>query len=131
MGSFQQHLLLFAAIALTIAITPVFSVLGWEERYTPDPTVCWAETVIKVDGCQHDIFKSLVENKIKISFGCCEAILSMDYRCRNWIFNHGRFTSEFGNQIKRFCGTLGVTLPPSYQIYYPDHDASGHGSLRD
>ncbi|GMI96179.1 hypothetical protein HRI_003287200 [Hibiscus trionum] len=127
MGSVQHHLLLFTAVAFAIAITPAFSVLGWDERYSPDPVVCWEEVINKVDGCVHDIYASLAKNKVNLSFECCEAVRGMDFRCKNWIFNHGRFTPEFGNQIKGFCASLGVTLPPSYQIYYPEHDTPGHG----
>ncbi|KAE8717527.1 hypothetical protein F3Y22_tig00110044pilonHSYRG00136 [Hibiscus syriacus] len=126
MGSFQQHLLVFMAMSFAIAITPVFSVVGWEERYLPDPSVCWAE-INKADGCALHLYASLFKNKINMGFECCEAIRGLDYKCKNWMFNHGRFTPEFGNRVKRFCATLGVTLPPSYRIYYPQ--TPGHGGL--
>ncbi|KAE8728412.1 hypothetical protein F3Y22_tig00004457pilonHSYRG00042 [Hibiscus syriacus] len=128
MGCFQQHLLVFMAMAFAIAIKPAFSVLGWEERYLPDPRVCWGE-INKADGCEHDLYASVVNKKINMGSECCEAIQGLDYKCKNWIFNHGRFTPEFGNRVKKFCATLGVTLPPSYRIYYPQ--TPGHGDLRD
>ncbi|KAE8658374.1 hypothetical protein F3Y22_tig00116971pilonHSYRG00306 [Hibiscus syriacus] len=107
MGCFQQQLLLFTAMAFAIAIAPA----------------------LKAGGCEHDLYASVVKRNINMGFRCCEAIQGLDYKCKNWMFNHGRFTPEFGNRVKRFCATLGVTLPPSYRIYYPQ--TSGQGGLGD
>ncbi|XVE65250.1 hypothetical protein DITRI_Ditri07aG0165900 [Diplodiscus trichospermus] len=101
------------------AITPAFSVLGWEERYMPNPKLCW-DQINKADGCEHEIYASLVEKNINLSPECCEAIQGLSHKCKVWIFNHERFTSTFGNQVKGFCAGFGVTLPPSYRIYHPD-----------
>ena len=124
MGSFQQTLVLFLALAFAIAITPAFSVVGWEERYMPNPMLCW-EQINKADGCQHEIYASLVEKKISLSLQCCEAIQGLSHKCDIWIFTRGRFTPEFGNQVKFFCAKLGITLPPSYRVYYPMDNPSG------
>ncbi|KAB2067183.1 hypothetical protein ERO13_A09G198350v2 [Gossypium hirsutum] len=121
----QQTLLLILALAFAIAITPALSVVGWDERHMPDPRVCWAQ-INKANGCEHEIYASLVKKKIKLSYGCCEAVQGMSSKCKNWMFNHGRFSPEFGDQIKGYCATLGVTLPPSYRIYYPDKTPPGH-----
>ncbi|XWS49223.1 hypothetical protein CRYUN_Cryun13aG0145400 [Craigia yunnanensis] len=127
MGSFQQTLVLILILAFSIAITPAFSVLGWDERYMPNRRLCW-EQINKADGCQHEIYASLVEKKINLSRECCEAIQGLSHRCKIWIFTRGRFTPEFGNQVKGFCATLGITLPPSYHVYYPMDNPSGqHG----
>ncbi|KAK8560821.1 hypothetical protein V6N13_026256 [Hibiscus sabdariffa] len=125
MGSSQQHILLFMAMAFAVAVTPALSVLGWDGGYLPDTRKCWAE-INKTDGCEHELYASVVNKKIDLGFECCEAIRGLDQKCKNWIFNRGRFTPVFGNQVKRFCATLGVTLPPSYLVYFPDHDTPGH-----
>ncbi|KAK8684991.1 hypothetical protein V6N13_041002 [Hibiscus sabdariffa] len=130
MGSFHHHLLLFTAMAFAIAVAPAFSVVGWDERYSPDPEVCWGEVINKAGGCVDEIYASEAKKKVSLSFGCCQAIQGMDRRCKNWIFNHGRLTPEFGNQIKVFCSTLSVTLPPAYRVYYPQHRIPGHGGRR-
>ncbi|XVF52405.1 hypothetical protein PTKIN_Ptkin05aG0015700 [Pterospermum kingtungense] len=126
MGSFQLTLMLFLALAFAIAITPAFSVVGWEERYMPNPRLCW-DQMNKAEGCLHDFYASLVEKKIKLSRGCCEAIQGLSHKCKIWVFNRGRFTPEFGNQVKGFCATLGVALPPSHHVYFPmDNNPSSH-----
>ncbi|KAE8728413.1 hypothetical protein F3Y22_tig00004457pilonHSYRG00043 [Hibiscus syriacus] len=78
MGYFQQHLLVFMAMSFAIAISPVFSVLGWEERYLPDPKVCWGEIFNKADGCVHDLYASVVNKKINMRFSAAK-------RFRDWI----------------------------------------------
>ncbi|XVF51930.1 hypothetical protein PTKIN_Ptkin04bG0223500 [Pterospermum kingtungense] len=84
----------------------------------PNPWICWGQ-VNKAGGCQGELVASLVKKKINLSRDCCEAIQGLTHRCKIWIFNHRRFTPEFGNQVKGFCATLGITLPPSYHLYYP------------
>ncbi|KAK8518524.1 hypothetical protein V6N13_027994 [Hibiscus sabdariffa] len=128
MGSSQQHILLFMAMAFVVTVTPAFSVLGWDGGYLPDTRKCWAE-INKAGGCEHDLYESVVNKNIDLGFECCEAIRGLDYKCKNWIFNRRRFTPVFGNQVKRFCATLGVTLPPSYLVYFPDHDTPSHGDV--
>ncbi|XVF13567.1 hypothetical protein REPUB_Repub08aG0218400 [Reevesia pubescens] len=124
MGSFQQTLLLFLALAFAIAITPAFSVIDWDERYMPNPRLC-LDQVNEANGCEREVYVSWVKKKINLSRDCCEAIHGLPYRCKIWIFNRRRFTSEFGNQVKGFCASLGITLPPSYRVYYPINNPSG------
>ncbi|XVE57485.1 hypothetical protein DITRI_Ditri04bG0094600 [Diplodiscus trichospermus] len=126
MDYFQRTIVLFLSLAFVIAITPAFSVVEWDEKYFLPyyPSLCW-ERINKVDGCQHEIYASYVENKINLSPKCCELIQGLPHRCKFWIFLPGSFTPEFGNQVKGFCATLGITPPPSYRIYSPTNNPSG------
>ncbi|WRX17234.1 Prolamin-like domain - like 4 [Theobroma cacao] len=119
MGSFQQTLMLFLTLAFAMAITPAFSVVGWEERYMPNPWLCWGQ-INKPDGCLHEVYASLVEKNVNLSRECCEAVQGLSLRCKIWVFNRGRFTPEFG-----YCATFGITLAPSYRVYYPMDNPSG------
>lgn len=124
MSYFQPRLVFFLALAFAIAVTPALSVVGWEERYMPNPKLCWYQ-INKANGCLHQFYASLVNHKINLTQGCCEAIKGLSPKCKVWVFNRGKFTPEFGNQVKGFCATLGITLAPSYHVYFPQRDPSG------